>query len=151
LVELITRAKESGDYGALLDAVPYVKWLGIGGMLLEGEPISTLHFREDLIGNPVLPALHGGTIGALLESAATFRLFWEAETVVLPRIINLTVAYLRPGRPVETYAQRGDREARPARGHRAGRGVAGGSQTAHRERDRESLDRPAGVTCSLSA
>lgn len=104
LVELIERAKKSGDYGALLDAVPYVKWLGIGGKLLEGEPISTLQFREDLIGNPVLPALHGGTIGALLESAATFRLFWEAETVVLPRIINLSVAYLRPGRPVETYA-----------------------------------------------
>lgn len=104
LVELIARAKQTGDYEPLLDAIPYVRWLGIGGKLEDGEPISILHFREDLIGNPVLPALHGGTIGALLESAATFRLFWEAETVVLPRIINLSVAYLRPGRPVDTFA-----------------------------------------------
>ncbi len=104
LVDLITKAKSSGDFHELTEAIPYAKWLGIGAKLENGELIGTLKFHKDLIGNPVLPALHGGTIGALLESTATFRLFWEAETVVLPKIINLTVAYLRSGHPVDTYA-----------------------------------------------
>jgi acyl-coenzyme A thioesterase PaaI-like protein len=58
-----------------------------------------------LIGNPVLPALHGGTLGALLESAAIFELLWRAETVVLPKTITLTVDYLRSGAPQDTHAR----------------------------------------------
>jgi uncharacterized protein (TIGR00369 family) len=105
LVRLIGEAKASGDYHALLDYIPYARWLGIDADVIDGEMVGKLHFTEPLIGNPVLPALHGGTIGALIESTAIFRLFWEAETVMIPKTVNLTVAYLRSGRPVDTYAQ----------------------------------------------
>ena len=105
LVELIERAKASGDYQLLIDAIPYARWLGISAEVKDGELLGKLRFSEPLIGNPVIPALHGGTIGALLESTAIFRLFWEAETVVIPKTINLTVAYLRSGRPLDTWAQ----------------------------------------------
>ncbi len=44
-------------------------------------------------------------LGALLESTAIFQLMWETEVIVLPKTITLTVDYLRPGRPVDTYAR----------------------------------------------
>ncbi|MBC7977355.1 MAG: PaaI family thioesterase [Myxococcales bacterium] len=64
-----------------------------------------MRFGPHLIGNPSLPALHGGTLGALLESAAIFQLLWQAETIVLPKTITLTVDYLRSGAPVDTHAR----------------------------------------------
>ena len=105
LVELVKRAKASGDYQILIDAIPYARWLGISAEVKDGELLGKLRFSDPLIGNPGIPALHGGTIGALLESTAIFRLFWEAEAVVIPKTINLTVAYLRSGRPLDTWAQ----------------------------------------------
>jgi uncharacterized protein (TIGR00369 family) len=57
-----------------------------------------------LIGNPMLPALHGGVTGALLECAATISLIGAMDEAKLPRIINITVEYLRPGRAEDCFA-----------------------------------------------
>ncbi len=105
MVTAIRRAKDTGDFSELVAAVPYWRFLGISAELSAGEMLGKLSFSDPLIGNPVLPALHGGTIGALLESTAVFELFWQAETVVLPKTINITVAYLRSGRPQDTWAK----------------------------------------------
>src|SRR5262249_61430048 len=56
-------------------------------------------------GKPGLPGLHGGTLGALLESAAVFELLCRSETMTLPKTITLTIDYLRSGAPVDTYAR----------------------------------------------
>jgi uncharacterized protein (TIGR00369 family) len=59
-----------------------------------------------LIGNPVISALHGGTVGALLESAAIFKLIWEGSSGVVPKTINITLDYLRSARATEdTFAR----------------------------------------------
>ncbi|NVB80564.1 MAG: PaaI family thioesterase [Kofleriaceae bacterium] len=105
LVEKLSAAKASGDFQALFDLVPYSKFLGLSARLDEGELITTMKYADHLIGNPTLPALHGGTLGALLESAAIFELLWRAETIVLPKTITLTVDYLRSGGPKDTYAR----------------------------------------------
>lgn len=105
LVERLAAAKQSGDYQALLDAVPYSKFLGLTACFEGDVLITTMRYADHLIGNPALPALHGGTVGALLESAAIFELLVRAETVVLPKTITLTVDYLRSGRPQDTHAR----------------------------------------------
>ena len=105
LVELIATAKQSGDYAPVFAAIPYARFLGITGETHGEELWGKLSYADPLIGNPALPALHGGTIGALLESTAIFQLFCEAETIILPKTINITVAYLRPGRPLDTFAR----------------------------------------------
>jgi acyl-coenzyme A thioesterase PaaI-like protein len=64
-----------------------------------------MRYSDHLIGNASLPAIHGGTLGALLESAAIFELLWRAETVVLPKTITLTIDYLRSGAPLDTHAR----------------------------------------------
>ena len=104
LVERLAQAKASGDIAALYDTVPYSRFLSLTGQVVGNELITTMRFSPGLIGNPALPALHGGTLGALLESAAIFELLWRAETIVLPKTITLTVDYLRSGGPFDTHA-----------------------------------------------
>ena len=105
LIERLEEMKRSGDIGCLMSAVPYAKFLGLSADTASGDAICTMRYSDDLIGNPTLPALHGGTLGALLESAAIFQLLWKADTIVLPKTINITVDYLRSGRPVDTLAR----------------------------------------------
>jgi len=105
LIERLTEAKRAGDYQALYEAIPYARFLGLSATQDGDQLITTMRFGDHLIGNPTIPALHGGTLGALLESAAIFELLWRAETIVLPKTITLTVDYLRSGAPVDTHAR----------------------------------------------
>lgn len=101
----IAAARADGDPNRLLAAIPYARFLGLEAALEGGELITTMRYAPHLIGNPAIPALHGGTLGALLESAAVFSLLWAAETALLPKTITITVDYLRPARPVDTSAR----------------------------------------------
>lgn len=109
LAELIARAREAGDPQILSQAIPYARFMGITFDLGQEEPRPDIRgrmkFSDALIGDPTVPALHGGTLGALLESTAIFQLLWAAETLVLPKIISITVEYLRPGQPRDTFAR----------------------------------------------
>lgn len=105
VIERLTEAKRAGDCGLVIDAVPYAKFLGLTAALIDGELITTMRYGSHLIGNPALPALHGGTLGALLESAAIFEVLWRPETVALPKTITITVDYLRSGAAVDTHAR----------------------------------------------
>jgi uncharacterized protein (TIGR00369 family) len=105
IAELITSIKESGNCDLLMQAVPYTSWMGISASIVDGELIGKMTFSDKLVGNPSLPALHGGTLGALLESTAIFKVLWDAEPVVLPKTINITVEYLRSAKTRDTYAR----------------------------------------------
>ncbi|HEU5055229.1 MAG TPA: hypothetical protein VFU21_01835, partial [Kofleriaceae bacterium] len=91
LVELIAEAKASGQPERLADLIPYCRWMGLSVRHVAGELLGLLTYSDMLIGNAALPALHGGTLGALLESAAIFELIWRSETLVLPKTITITV------------------------------------------------------------
>lgn len=104
----IQAAKAADDPRLVLQAIPYLAFLGVQVRRdPEGEGIiSILPPAEHLIGNPRLPALHGGVVGAFLESAALVQLLWAAETVPrLPKVITLTIDYLRPAGPLDTIAR----------------------------------------------
>lgn len=105
VISAIEEAKASGDPRALVEAIPYARLLGISVEDRTEGLIGKLAYDDSLIGNAALPALHGGTIGALLESIATFQTLWESKTVSLPKIVTITVDFLRSGRPVDTFAQ----------------------------------------------
>lgn len=105
LMQLLAECRRSGDPAPLAAAVPYARTMGVSLVLQAGELLGVLRYGEHLIGNPMLPALHGGAISALLESTAIFQLLWEVDLEAPPKTINLTVEYLRSGRPVETYAR----------------------------------------------
>jgi uncharacterized protein (TIGR00369 family) len=100
----------------LLDRLPYALFLGLK-TASKGQTLTvTMPFDQKLIGNPVLPALHGGSTAALLELTAVAQVATMYPRLQLPRPINVSVAYLRSGRPVDVHAR--------ARISKAGRRVA---------------------------
>lgn len=100
----------------ILDRMPYARFLGLQTLISGDEITVTMPFQDRLIGNPMLPALHGGSTAALLEMTAMAQVALIFPAQRLPRPINVTVAYLRTGRPVDVFAR--------AKISRAGRRVA---------------------------
>jgi uncharacterized protein (TIGR00369 family) len=95
---------------AMLARVPYARFLGIRAELAGDEMTAILPYADHLIGNPTLPAIHGGVLGAFMEMTALAQLS-IAQTAGgerlarQPKPIDVTVEYLRSGRPVDTFAR----------------------------------------------
>lgn len=103
--DALRRARTTGDIHELVESIPYAQFMGISMSVSEDDVLGTLAYSKHLIGNASIPALHGGTIGALLESTAVFKLLWAAESDLVPKTINITVQYLRSGKPEDTYCR----------------------------------------------
>lgn len=123
------KGRRDAALARLVGGVPFISFLGIRFDRRGDELTAVLPYRDDLIGNPLLPALHGGATAAFLEVAAIVELAWastwegmEAASwapdapLRLPKTIDLTVDYLRPGLPRDAYAR--------ARVNRSGRRYA---------------------------
>lgn len=88
-----------------LDRIPYAAFLGLTSRRVDGQLVVTLPFADSLIGNPMLPALHGGATAALLEMTAVAQVAATWPETRLPKPINVSVAYLRSGRPQDVHAR----------------------------------------------
>jgi len=104
LIKRLVEARKNGDPGRLAEAIPYARWMGIAPENSTGELLTRMRFKDSLIGNTHLPAIHGGTLGALLEMTAIFHLLWETEAETVPKIVNITVDYLRSAGPRDVIA-----------------------------------------------
>ena len=90
---------------AFLASWPYARFLGMEARL-DGEAVTAvLPFSQHLIGNPIIPALHGGVVGAFQELAALAQLAASAPNGHAPRTVDITIDYLRPARDLTTYAR----------------------------------------------
>lgn len=58
----------------------------------------TLSPSNDLIGNPLLPALHGGAVTAFIQLACGAAVARASGRSVLPRLISANVQFLAPMR-----------------------------------------------------
>lgn len=129
----VIKQRRDGALKTLLSGVPYIQYLGIQFDRRGDELTAILPFDDKLIGNPTLPALHGGVTAAFLEVAAIIELSWSilweemedgrldpatiaATPMRLPKTIDFTVDYLRAGLPRDAYAR--------ARVNRSGRRYA---------------------------
>ena len=130
----VVKQRRDAALARMVDGVPYIGHLGVQFDRRGDELTAQLRFDEKLIGNPLLPALHGGAIGAFLEIAAIMELAWalvwermegggDAAAAIeagrfppMPKTIDFTVDYLRSGLPRDAYAR--------ARVNRSGRRYA---------------------------
>jgi acyl-coenzyme A thioesterase PaaI-like protein len=118
-VQMVKQRRDAALRG-LVSGVPYIAWLGIHFDRRGDELTAILPFDEKLIGNPALPALHGGATAAFLEVAAIIELAWGTlwdgmeggrvdpsthPAIILPKTIDFTVDYLRSGLPRDAYAR----------------------------------------------
>jgi len=100
----------------LLNTIPYARFLGLRTEMEDDILTVVMPFADHLVGNPMLPALHGGSTAAMLELTAVAQVAHTWPRLRLPRPITVTTAYLRSGKPMDVYAR--------ARISRAGRRVA---------------------------
>ena len=114
-----------------LQRVPYIRFLGMHAELAGDEMTAILPPSEHLIGNTYIPALHGGVIGAFLEMTALAQLSIAEPTRRMPKTIDVTIEYLRPGRGGLTSYARADLR-------KVGRRIA----NVHVEAWQEARDRP---------
>ncbi|MGE5500496.1 MAG: PaaI family thioesterase [Ignavibacteriales bacterium] len=89
----------------LLERIPYAQFLGVRAELAGDEMTAILPFGEHLVGNPTLPAIHGGVLGAFMEMTALAQLSIKEGQARQPRVIDVSIEYLRSGRPLTTYAR----------------------------------------------
>jgi acyl-coenzyme A thioesterase PaaI-like protein len=107
-MKLLRELRDEGkgqDMAAVLACIPYARFLGIEVDRKGNELTTALPFQHHLIGNIALPALHGGATGAFLELTAVIQLLFDTESERLPKTIDISIDYLRLGRPVPTYGR----------------------------------------------
>jgi uncharacterized protein (TIGR00369 family) len=81
---------------------PFARCLGIR---IGEDDTLVMPFSPKIIGNPVLPAIHGGMTGAFLETTAIVGVARELGVLAPPKPIGLTINYLRSGRALDSYAK----------------------------------------------
>jgi acyl-coenzyme A thioesterase PaaI-like protein len=113
------KQRRDAALAGLVGRVPYVQYLGVTFDRRGDELTGVLPFAEKLIGNPLLPAIHGGVTSAFLEITSVITLSWTSlwhdlengtleDPAALPRMpktIDFTVDYLRSGLPRDAYAR----------------------------------------------
>lgn len=80
--------------------IPFNKFLGLRAISIErGEVTLEIPYREELIGDPLKRALHGGVISMLADTAGGLTV-WSALEDPRSRVstIDLRVDYLLPGK-----------------------------------------------------
>ena len=119
----VIKTRRDGALERLVGGVPYIAFLGIRFERHGDELTAVLPYADRLIGNPMLPALHGGATAAFLEVTAIIGLSWsmlwdqiesgaldpddlaQGKLPRLPKTIDFTVDYLRSGLPRDAYAR----------------------------------------------
>ena len=104
MLSMVKECRESKVFKPILDHIPYAKFIGMGCEQFGEEYIFTLRANADNLGNPTLPAIHGGVLGGLLENSAIIHLLLKLDTLRMPKTIDFSIDYLRAGRHKDTFA-----------------------------------------------
>lgn len=105
------QARSQGDAQLLIDALPYARFLGMRARQEDGDLIFHLPPHPSNIGNPTLPALHGGAVAGFMEMAAVVYLLMAIDHEKLeggeprvPKLVDFSVDYVRATRFEDSYA-----------------------------------------------
>ena len=101
----IKEAQERKDYDALVNTLPYARKLGVEIISVGDELIFKLPQKIENQGNPILPALHGGVIGGFMEMAATVEVLYLSESGKMPKVVDFSIDFLRPGYMHDSFAE----------------------------------------------
>ncbi|MBE0617552.1 MAG: PaaI family thioesterase [Proteobacteria bacterium] len=88
--------RRRGELEAFNALIPYAAVVGFEIEETAEGPVTLLRPRPSNVGNTQIPAVHGGVVGALLEHAGMMRILWECEVDRFPKIVNISLDYLRP-------------------------------------------------------
>jgi uncharacterized protein (TIGR00369 family) len=104
LAGVVTRARASGDFSAVVEAVPYFRFLGLKVREHTDGLIVILPDDERHIGRAQPRSVHGGVTAALLEATALIQLL-ATDTVHVAKTITMTTDFFRTAYPGEVTAR----------------------------------------------
>ena len=96
LFEQVLELKKSGRFTEISQLIPYASFVNLELQEQEDCLLTILRQTDSNIGNTTIPAVHGGVVGALLEQAAAMEVIYRSDITRFPKIINISVDYLRP-------------------------------------------------------
>ena len=103
--DIVKKATELNDFGHLLAHVPYAKFIGMQVARFGDELVFQLPKKDENIGNPTLPAIHGGVIAGFMEMSAIVQLMVFMQTTKVPKIVDFSIDYLRAGHHRDSFAE----------------------------------------------
>ncbi|MDB5993156.1 MAG: thioesterase superfamily protein [Pseudomonas sp.] len=103
--EQLQQAHEQGDYASVLKLIPYATLIGVECSRVGDDLLFRLPANKDNIGNPLLPAIHGGVIAGFMELSAALHLLIATGSPGVPKIIDFSLDYLRAGQFRDTWAR----------------------------------------------
>jgi len=104
ILDIVAQVHASGDYQPLIDVIPYAGVIGLEIERFGDEMVFRLPANPENIGNPTLPAIHGGVLASFMELSAVFQLITALPQPRLPKIIDFSVDYMRAGQLRDTFA-----------------------------------------------
>ncbi len=93
--EILKQSNANGDYHNVLEAIPYAQLIGMDFQKFGQDVIFKLPDNLNNIGNPILPAVHGGVVGGFMEMSAAMHLLMFLDTPTMPKIVDFSLDYLR--------------------------------------------------------
>lgn len=96
-------AAQAKDFKALIQQVPYAQFLGID--YNQKQQRFVLPFQTHNVGNPWLPAIHGGVIAGFMENSALLQCVVDHPQNTIPKPINIQIDYLRSAAAKDCYAE----------------------------------------------
>jgi uncharacterized protein (TIGR00369 family) len=103
----LSQARQQSSPQQILDLIPYSSFIGAQAKVLKADSENVLYWldrRASNIVNPSLPAIHGGVIGGFLELSASIEVLYTLDVNVVPKVVDFSLDYLRPGRYKTIYA-----------------------------------------------
>jgi len=87
--------------------IPFNRYLGVRVTeMRDGFARLELAFRDELVGDPYRPALHGGVVSTLIDTCGGCAVWTKVEVMDRVSTVDLRVDYLRPG-PLKDLACEG--------------------------------------------
>lgn len=102
---LLADIRRGGDVQQLVTAIPYARLMGMSCQAQGDSLRFLLPAHPGNVGNPLIPALHGGVIGAFMEISASLQLLLLRAEPQWPELIDFSLDYLRIGLLKDTWAR----------------------------------------------
>ncbi len=89
----------------VIDRMPFARSLGIAIVDVDSRLQTRMPYAETVVGNPRVPALHGGALASLMQIAAAAELIRVTGAAARPpRMFSITAEYLRSAVLEDTLA-----------------------------------------------
>jgi len=103
--ESVAAARLEKSPQSVMEMIPYADFIGAQVKIENDQLLYWLDKRPTNIGNPSLPALHGGVIGGVLELSAAIEVIYNLDIAAVPKVVDFSLDYLRAGRYKTVYAK----------------------------------------------